>query len=159
MRWNPTSFVGRYLLSKVGGIIPGIVVAIVATLVVAALVGGFDVLNSWNQGRKAVNAVGDFFREWENDVNSTDELLTSDGRLTLSRCELQFAKHKHYLGTVRTRLDRWSKSLSVEQSEGIALLLDRHERAAIKIIPEGSCPGQNFYDVFFSNARTIEWLK
>ena len=151
MTWNPTSFVGRHLLSIVGGIIAGIVVA--------ALIWGFGALNSWNQERKAANAVGDFFREWENDINSTDKLLTSDGRFTLSKCELQFAKHKHYLGTVRIRLDRWSKSLSAEESEDIALLLDRHEGAAIKIIPEGSCPGQNFYDVFFINARTIEWLK
>ena len=151
MTWNPTSFVGRYLPFIVRTIIPGIVVAV--------LVWGFGALNSWNQERKAANAVGDFFREWENDINSTDELLTSDGRFTLSRCELQFVKHKHYLGTVRIRLDRWSKSLSAEQSEDIALLLDRHEGAVIEIIPEGSCPGQNFYDVFFSGARAIKWLK
>ena len=27
------------------------------------------------------------------------------------------------------------------------------------IIPEDSVPGQNFYDVFFRDARTIEWLE
>ena len=120
---------------------------------------GFRSSYEWNQRRNAVNAVEDFFRKWANDINSTDELLTSDGRFTLSRDRLQFEKHKEYLRTVRILLDRWSKFLSGEQSEDIALFLARHEGAVIGIIPEGSYPSQNFYDVFFRTARAIEWLE
>ena len=120
---------------------------------------GFRSSYEWNQRNNAVNAVEDFFRTWENDINSTEELLTSDGRFTLPRDRLQFEKHREYLRTVRILLDRWSKFLSGKQSEDIALFLGRHEGAVIGIIPEGNYPSQNFYDVFFRTARAIEWLE
>lgn len=135
MTWDSTDFAHTALLPIVGGIIAG--------LVVILLQWGYTSLHEWNQRRNAVNAVEDFFRKWENDITSTDELLTSDGRFTLPRGRLQFEKHKEYLRTVHILLDRWSKFLSGEQSEDIALFLARHEGAQIGIIPEESYPSQN----------------
>lgn len=112
----------------------------------------------WKQKRNAVRSVNDLFGRWESDISSTNELLTSDGRFQLPRDRLQFEKHKEYLRTVRILLDRWSKFLSGEQSEDVALFLARHEGAVVGIIPEGSIPGQNFYDSFFRQAREIKWL-
>ena len=110
MAWDPTDFIGTALFSIVGGVIAGIVVVL--------LEWGFRSVYLWNQRRNAVNAVGEYFRRWESDINSTDELLTSDGRFSLPRVRLQFEKHKEYLRTVRILLDRWSKFLSGEQFRG-----------------------------------------
>ena len=85
--------------------------------------------------------------------------MTSDGRFTLPKNRLQYEKHKEFLRTVRILLDRWSKFLSDEQSEEIALLLVRHEGAVMGIIPEGQFPSQNFYDAFFLTAREMKWLE
>ena len=151
MTWDSTDFVHTALLSIIGGIIAGVVVIL--------LEWGFRYLYEWNQRRNAVNAVEDFFRRWENDINSTDETLTSDGRFTLPRSTQQFAKHRYYLSTVRILLDRWSKFLSAEQSEDIAMLLGKHEESEIGIVPEGNYPSQSSYDTFFRTAREIEWLE
>ena len=151
MDWDPAGFTYTAMLSIAGGIIAGIVVIL--------LEWGFRSLYGRNQRRNAVNAVRDFFRRWESDINSTDELLTSDGRFTRPQGDVQFAKHREYLRAVRILLDRWSKYLSGEQSEDIALFLGRHEGAVIDIIPEGSFPSQNFYDTFFRTAKEIKWLE
>ena len=150
MAWDP-NFTDTAILSIAGGIIAGIVVVLIEWW--------FRFLYGWNQRRNSVNAVGNFFRRWESDINSTDDLLTSDGRFSLPRDRLQFEKHKEYLRTVRILLDRWSKFLSGEQSENIALFLGRHEGAVIGIIPEGRIPSQDFHDAFFRTAREIKWLR
>ena len=150
MTWDPTDFANIALLSVAGGVIAGIVVIL--------LEWGFRSLYAWNQRRNAVNAVGDFFRRWEGDIDETEEIVTSDGRFTLPRSRLKFEKHREQLRTVRILLDRWSKFLSGEQSEEIALLLGRHEGAVMGIVPQGSFPSQNFYDAFFRTAREIKWL-
>ena len=150
MAWDPTDFTETALLSIAGGIIAGIAVILMEL--------GFRSLYGWKQKRNAVNAVNDLFRRWESDINSTEELVTGDGRFRLPRDRLQFEKHKEYLRTVRILLDRWSKFLSGEQSEDIALFLARHEGAAFGVIPEASIPSQNFYVSFFLQAREIKWI-
>ena len=98
MTWDSTDLVHTALLSIIGGIIAGVVVILLEL--------GFRSWFEWNQRRNAVNAVEEFFRRWENDINSTDVLLTSDGRATAPRNRLQFEKHRYHLRTVRILLDR-----------------------------------------------------
>ena len=151
MSWDPTNFTDTALLSITGGVIAGIVVIL--------LEWSFRFLYGWRQRRSAIHAVREFFRRWEDDINSTEDMLTSDCRFSLPKTQLQYVKHKDFLRRVRILLDRWSKFLSEKQTEDVALLLGDHEGGTMSIIPEDSVPGQNFYDVFFRDARTIEWLE
>ena len=151
MTLDPSNLTGAALLSIVGGIIAGVIVVLIEW--------GFRALYGWNQRRVAIKSVATFFRDWENYINSTEDVTTSDGRFTLNRGVQQFARHKDRLRTVRIVLDRWSKLLSAEQTQDIALLIGGHEGAVVSLIPNNKTPSQNFYDTFFRDARKIKWLK
>ena len=135
----------------VGGIIAGIIV-------VAIELGFRVILQCW-QKRKAEKAMGEFFGGWEDKINDAKDLFHAPTGRNFTKSDMQFVHHREFLRQFPIRLNRWSKFLSEKQTEEITLHVIGHENAILIDLFPGKNLSQVIYDVFFSEAKKIKWLK
>ena len=135
----------------VGGVIAGGIVVLIEWI--------FRLLYDWNQRRKGTKAIGRFFAEWEDAINSSADLPAGPNGQTVARDQIQFIKHKYYIRAVHFTISRWSRYLSDGQTQEINLFLFRHEHSEIGILPDNRIFNQEVYDRLFQRAREIKWLK
>ena len=154
MTWDPPGLWASIILSVVGGILAGGLV----------LAGEFAISKGYEQvqQRKAMKAIGLFFKEWESTINETTDIPahpTNPSNGPINRAVVQFAYHEDYLRRAPNLLARWARYLAAEQVEELSNLLEGHQGAVIGLMrPRGRVLPQQVYDNFFRSAREIDWL-
>ena len=150
---EPTSFdvLETIGFPVVGGIIAG-------TIVVAIELGFRIVFQKW-QRRNAKKAIGAFFKQWKCTIDTAEALYHAPSGRNFSKEDIQFVRHRDFLRQFPIRLDRWSKFLSEEETEQIALYVTGHDNAYLRDLLPGRNLTQPIYDGFFSEAKNIKWLK
>ena len=151
MVWNPPDAYASFLLSVGGGVLAGIAV------VAVELAWRFGL--GWWQKKKALQALCAFWGEWEESINSATGFAFPQPGITVSKERIQFDEHKYHLWTVPIAMSRWARHIPEQYVEDLSRLVTNHENAVVGILPPGKVPSQNFYDVFFQDAREIKWLK
>ena len=150
MDWNPPDVYASFILSIGGGVLAGFVVVVLSWC--------RSLIQAHRERRKAIRELRLFFREWESLINTADGLNVPQIPFEAEKHHVQFVKHKNRLWTVPIVLSRWSKYLSGQQVQEIALLIANHENAHIGILPPDKVPNQWMYDNFFNELKKIKWL-
>ena len=151
MVWNPPDAYASFLLSVGGGVLAGIAV------VAVELAWRFGL--GWWQKKRALKALCAFWGEWEESINSATGVATPQPKFTISKEDVQFAKHKYHLWTVPILLSRWANHIPEKYVEDLSRLVTNHENAVMGIIPPGRVMSQDLYDAFFQRAREVTWLR